>query len=62
MVTEGVPISDSVSVLVTRGVQGLDFTGIISIAFVIILIAVFVWLIRSRNPRKTQFFGTHEIP
>ncbi len=53
MVTEGVPISDSVSVLVTRGSQGLDFIGIVSIAFVIILVAVFVWLIRSRNPRKT---------
>jgi len=52
MVSEGVPISDSASVLVTRGGQGLDFTGVISIAFVIILIAVFVWLIRSRNPRK----------
>ena len=52
MVSEGVPISDSASVLVTRGSQGLDFTGVISIAFVIILIAVFVWLIRSRNPRK----------
>ncbi|TRZ54041.1 hypothetical protein D4Q76_03295 [archaeon] len=49
MVSEGVPISDSASVLVTRGGQGLDFTGVISIAFVIILIAVFVWLIRSRK-------------
>lgn len=53
MVTEGVPISDSVSVLVTRGNAGFDFTSLLSIAFVIILVAVFVWLIRSRNPRKT---------
>ncbi len=49
MVTEGVPISDSVSVLVTRGAQGLDLTGIISIAFVVVLILAFVWIINRKR-------------
>lgn len=49
MVSEGVPISDSASVLVTRGNQGFDIASLLSIALVIILILIFVWLIRRKR-------------
>jgi len=51
MVNEGIPIGDSVSVLITRG-NVFDTTNIIQIAIVIFLIIIFLFLVTRKNEEK----------